>query len=443
MAQSAYVDRKIFEEEMWLFIRNSLASVLLLFCFTLGFRAHAEEDDVSKLIQQASPAVVYLQGSGTTGEKIGSGFLISSDGRVVTNLHVVAGIDQLQVKVGSNSVYNNVKVIAFDSTRDLAVLKISGKNFPKLLLANSSQVKPGQQVVVLGHPQGLAGSATQGIVSAVRVFKEAGVTLIQTDASVNPGNSGGPLLNSQGKVIGVITSKLGGSEGLNFAVPSNDVHELLRKPFLSLSLAELNNSLRQIKYSTSVTPRSITSRWKSLTTGDLYIVRVIDDRLLIEKIVDRADAVMGVYMRADLRKDQDVYRGVNRLGTVIFNSLGEPKSCQLTEENVFEIRVLSDSIIEGVSRGYNVSAGSATSDCEFTPNEISSFSWIPALPEDAPHPIKSREQHERKSQADAKRRQLCEQLAQEIMRECGVNLSAHQVGSCLGKKDAYALYCEK
>lgn len=427
------------------FLRNSYASVLWFFCIGVSFLAHAE-NDASNLIQKASPAVVLLQGTGSDGKKLGSGFLVSSDGQIVTNLHVIAGLDQLQVKVGSDSTFDHAKVIAFDQKRDLAVLKIPGNNLPYLPLANSSLVKSGQQVVALGHPQGLAGSASQGIVSAVRTLNDTGVTLIQTDASVNPGNSGGPLLNGQGEVIGVVTLKLSGSEGLNFAVPSNDVRDLIRKPALSLSLAGLNTTLRKMKYFAAKTPRSIPLRWKNPETGNLYSVRLLGDRLFIERIVNHADAVMGAYMRAELRKDEDVYRGVHRSGDVIFNSQGDPKPCKQTREGNFEIHVLSDSIIEGVSQrheiSYNISVNSTTSDCAFRALDKSPFTWIPAFPEDTPLPVESKEQYERRSQADSKRRDGCEQIALEILRDCGVTVGAYQWGYCSELKRSHALYCK-
>jgi serine protease Do len=159
---------------------------------------------------------------------IGTGMIISEDGYILTNNHVVAGASQLQVILSDGKQYG-AKIVGTDPKTDLAVIRINpvGK-LQTVVFGDSDRVQVGEWVVAIGHPRGLDQTVTQGIISAKH---RKGITdpdtyqdFIQTDAAINPGNSGGPLLNLDGQVIGVnavIASQSGGSEGLGFAIPSN------------------------------------------------------------------------------------------------------------------------------------------------------------------------------------------------------------------------------
>lgn len=158
-------------------------------------------------------------------QAVGSGFIISADGKILTNAHVVDGANTVTVKLSDNSEYQ-AKVIGKDKQSDVALLKIDAKNLPAAHLGNSDQLSVGEWVLAIGSPFGLDYSATQGIVSALgrNLPNETYVPFIQTDAAVNPGNSGGPLFNTRGEVIGInsqIYSQTGGYQGLSFAIPIN------------------------------------------------------------------------------------------------------------------------------------------------------------------------------------------------------------------------------
>lgn len=162
---------------------------------------------------------------------LGSGTLVSKDGYIVTNAHVVENSDKILVKLSDKRVFN-AKVIGVDKGTDLALLKINAKNLPFVQLADSKNVKVGEWVLAIGSPFGFEYSATQGIVSGIgrSIGRERYVPFIQTDAAVNPGNSGGPLFNLKGQVIGInaqILSKTGGYLGLSFAIPSNIVSNIV------------------------------------------------------------------------------------------------------------------------------------------------------------------------------------------------------------------------
>jgi serine protease Do len=155
----------------------------------------------------------------------GSGFLISSDGLVLTNAHVVDGAKEVTVKLSDHREYK-AKVLGADRASDIAVLRIDGRDFPSVLLGDSDQLGVGDYVLAIGEPFGLEETATAGIVSAKgRSLPGDGyVPFIQTDAAVNPGNSGGPLFDANGSVVGInaqIYSNSGGYQGVSFAIPIN------------------------------------------------------------------------------------------------------------------------------------------------------------------------------------------------------------------------------
>ncbi|HEY8778247.1 MAG TPA: trypsin-like peptidase domain-containing protein [Solirubrobacterales bacterium] len=185
----------------------------------------------------ASPFDLFGGGSGG-GTATGSGFVIDTDGHILTNNHVVSGAQSIHVKLGGSNTSYDAQVVGKDPATDLALLKISApsSDLHPLSLGDSSSVQVGDPVVAIGNPFGLDQTATTGIVSALQRQIQAPngfaiSNVIQTDASINPGNSGGPLLNSAGQVIG-ITSQIetgggNGSVGIGFAIPSNTARQVV------------------------------------------------------------------------------------------------------------------------------------------------------------------------------------------------------------------------
>ena len=167
------------------------------------------------------------------GYSSGTGFLISQDGYVVTNYHVIEGAQTLTVTLHNEEKYT-AEVVGYESTNDLAVLKIEGADFPYVTIGKSADLRVGDQVVAIGNALGtLSSSLTVGYVSGVdRIVDTEGVVMnmVQTDVAINSGNSGGPLFNMQGEVVGITTAKFSGQtesgvgiEGLGFAIPMDDV----------------------------------------------------------------------------------------------------------------------------------------------------------------------------------------------------------------------------
>jgi S1-C subfamily serine protease len=206
----------------------------------------------AQIAKKVSPSVVIIQGKADSGDMLGSGFIISKDGKIVTNLHVIRDMKTASVHLPSRPLgkgwsvepdpFDSVSVLATDERRDLAIIKIAGSDLPVLELGNSDALTVGEPLVIVGSPQGLEGTVTAGILSSVRDASE-GFTVLQTDAAVNPGNSGGPLLNNKGQAVGVVSFKLRSTEGLNFAIPINYVRRLLTNLHEPMSLAQMRQHL--------------------------------------------------------------------------------------------------------------------------------------------------------------------------------------------------------
>ncbi|MGD1872103.1 MAG: HhoA/HhoB/HtrA family serine endopeptidase [Mastigocoleus sp.] len=241
---------------------------------------------VVRVVQNVGPAVVRIDTSRTISRRVpegfdddpflrryfgdrvprsrqqqgsGSGFIVESNGRILTNAHVVNGADKVTVSLQNGRSFDGV-VRGEDPLTDVAVIEIEAKNLPTVSTGNSDSLQPGEAVIAIGNPLGLNYTVTSGIVSATgRSSRDIGapdkrVDYIQTDAAINPGNSGGPLLNSNGEVIGMNTAIIRGAQGLGFAIPMNTVQriaqELVEKgkvdhPFLGIQMLTLNKEVKE------------------------------------------------------------------------------------------------------------------------------------------------------------------------------------------------------
>lgn len=194
----------------------------------------------------------------STSQGLGSGVIISSDGIVLTNNHVIAGADSIVVTLSDKRKYK-AKIIGADPRTDVAVIKIiDGKNLPLAQLGDSKDLSVGEWVLAIGNPLGLSSTVTSGIISA-KGRDHVGITdfedFIQTDAAINPGNSGGALVNLKGEVIGIntaIASKTGGYMGIGFAIPSNMARKVMSeliskgkvtRGYLGIQIQDLDENL--------------------------------------------------------------------------------------------------------------------------------------------------------------------------------------------------------
>lgn len=207
------------------------------------------------LSREAAPA--EFASHGKTGQGSGSGFLVTSDGYLVTCAHVVEGTTKIDVVVNGGQSYPG-QVVAFDKAHDLAVVRIIGTNLPTVPLGNSDAVELAQEVRAVGYPLstvlGESVKITRGTVAGV--VNTEGRKLFQVDASINPGNSGGPLVNEMGQVVGVASAKLAGEDidGVGFAVPTSEVLNLLRSKGVTPTVASGGERLDGPSLARRVTP---------------------------------------------------------------------------------------------------------------------------------------------------------------------------------------------
>jgi S1-C subfamily serine protease len=189
----------------------------------------------------------------------GSGFILSADGRLLTNAHVVEGADRVKVRLKDGKVYQGT-VVGIDKVTDVAAVKIDAVNLPTVEIGKTEKLQPGEWAIAIGNPLGLDNTVTVGIISALgRSSSDVGVPdkrvkFIQTDAAINPGNSGGPLLNSEGKVVGVNTAIRADAQGLGFAIPIETAQRIAEQlfetgkvdhPYLGVHMVTLTPELRQ------------------------------------------------------------------------------------------------------------------------------------------------------------------------------------------------------
>ncbi|WP_204153095.1 HhoA/HhoB/HtrA family serine endopeptidase [Leptolyngbya sp. CCY15150] len=191
-------------------------------------------------------------------EGTGSGFILSADGQLITNAHVVEGADTVEVTLKDGRTFQG-EVLGTDPVTDIAVIKIDAVDLPTVTLGNSETLIPGQWAIAIGNPLGLDNTVTAGIISATgRSSSQIGipdkrVRFIQTDAAINPGNSGGPLLNDRGEVIGINTAIRANAQGLGFAIPIETALRVAQQlvetgrvehPFLGIQMVDLDDNFK-------------------------------------------------------------------------------------------------------------------------------------------------------------------------------------------------------
>ncbi|MGB7375764.1 MAG: HhoA/HhoB/HtrA family serine endopeptidase [Rivularia sp. (in: cyanobacteria)] len=252
------------------------------------FRESRDPNFVVSVVQEVGPAVVRIDTSKTVTSQVpdefsdpflrrffgsgvppqsrerqqrgnGSGFIINSNGEILTNSHVVDGADRVTVELKDGRKFDG-QVLGEDPVTDVAVIKIDADKLPVVELGDSETLQPGEAVIAIGNPLGLNYTVTSGIISATgRSSSDIGasdkrVDYIQTDAAINPGNSGGPLLSARGQVIGMNTAIIRGAQGLGFAIPVNTVkrisQELIAKgrvdhPYLGIQMVTLTPEVKE------------------------------------------------------------------------------------------------------------------------------------------------------------------------------------------------------
>ncbi|MET0244965.1 MAG: trypsin-like peptidase domain-containing protein [Flavitalea sp.] len=275
----------------------------------------------------------------------GSGAIISEDGYIVTNNHVVAGADEINVTL-SNKKSFKAKVVGADPASDLAVIKIEAKNLPFLVYGNSDEVKVGQWVLAIGYPLTLETTVTAGIVSAKgrtleinRRQSDAPVeSFIQTDAAVNPGNSGGPLVSTEGKLIGInsaIASPTGAYAGYSFTIPVNIVKKIIAD---LMKFGTVQRAYLGIEYA----PESISDEQKEkngIESGEgVYVMNVRENGAAVNAGIKKGDVItkvngVPVLNAADMVGQIATYRPGDKIN-VTYRREGKEINTPITLKNI-------------------------------------------------------------------------------------------------------------
>lgn len=356
---------------------------LMLLSPPMGPLAGAQQPapNLSELVKSTVDAVVLIVVSDENGKPKGeaSGFIISKDGRIVTNHHVIAGAHSAIVKLNNGAFFPVEGIVADDPNHDLSVIKVSGKNLPTLPLANPDTISVGDHVLAIGSPLGLENSVTDGIVSAFR-DDERGGSWIQTTAPASHGNSGGPLLLMDGKVAGVVTWKASEGENLNFAVPSRLIF-----PLLSESSVHPLGTTSATQAAAPAVPLG-ERVWSSMTTGRDYKVRADGDYIYAEWVLPTPLQSTAAFMRLELKKSGEKWIGKARsylpyeYKSSYFDfwrtgqTIGTANVNWCRVEVDVEIDKLSDARVEGKSQGYE---SFDAKKCHPGKLEWKPFTWIP------------------------------------------------------------------
>jgi Do/DeqQ family serine protease len=263
----------------------------------------------------------------------GSGFIISADGRILTNAHVIDGADTVKVTLKDGRSFQG-KVLGKDELTDVAVVKIEANNLPTVTIGNSEKLQPGESAIAIGNPLGLDNTVTTGVISATGRSsnligaQDKRVSYIQTDAAINPGNSGGPLLNSRGEVVGMNTAIIQGAQGLGFAIPISTAQRIsnqlittgkVQHPYLGIQMQALNAELKEninsdpnsgLSVDTDkgvlirrVVPNSPAAQ-AGIRAGDIIQKlngQAVSDADSVQKVVE--DSKIGADLRMDLRRN--------------------------------------------------------------------------------------------------------------------------------------------
>lgn len=265
---------------------NTLTSTNNSSFLSISDIAAMNSDSVVEITISSTSSNVFFGDYTTTGS--GSGVIISSDGYILTNNHVISDAKEINIRLHDGTEYK-ATVVGSDSRTDIGIIKVDAKNLKPVTIGDSDKLVVGEIAVVIGNPLGeLGGTVTNGIISALeREIKLEGskMNLIQTNAAINPGNSGGGLFNSKGELVGIVVAKSFGLEieGLGFAIPVNDVKNVINdilnlgyvsgRPFLGVSLADSkqtqvpSNSIWGFLYGQSMTT----------TSYGAYVSEVISD----------------------------------------------------------------------------------------------------------------------------------------------------------------------
>jgi len=322
------------------------------------FKESRDPNFVVAVVQEVGPAVVRIDTSRTVSSRVpdefndpffrrffgnrgssqprerqqrgnGSGFIVNSNGEILTNAHVVDGADRVTVELKDGRKFDG-QVLGEDPVTDVAVIKIDADNLPTVPLGDSDAVQPGEAVIAIGNPLGLNYTVTSGIISATgRSSSDIGasdkrVDYMQTDAAINPGNSGGPLLSARGRVIGMNTAIIRGAQGLGFAIPVNTVkrisQELIAKgrvdhPYLGIQMVTLTPDVKE-KLNSEIGNPSISA------DKGVLLIRIMRGSPASQGGLKAGDVIVSINEKS-VKRNEDVQKLVEK------SKIGQPLNIQV------------------------------------------------------------------------------------------------------------------
>ena len=281
-----------------------LSFSILICAFPSFIYATQAEIPISELFKKHVDSIVLI-GVVTKRNKVsrvGSGFFVSEDGYIVTNYHIVEKAINIFVKLKSNHAYSSVRVVGFDAAKDIAILKIDDNGFKPVTLGNSNHLEIGQKVVTIGNPLGLENTVTDGLISSIR--QGEGTKLLQISVPLSNGNSGGPLFDLKGEVVGITTAAYAKGQNLNFAVPINYIKPLLRKTNYTPFVAKIDkpNARGRLEKSSALTSLAFDSK------GNLqfYVIKPKDTLFSLAK---RFNTTVDQLKQLNNLKSSAIYKG--------------------------------------------------------------------------------------------------------------------------------------
>jgi hypothetical protein len=235
--------------------------------------------DIPTIARLANGAVVSVVMSDKNNQPVaqGSGFLITPDGDIATNYHVIQEGTSAVIKFPDGAFYLVDGVVAVDKDHDIAIIKAHGTNFHTVAFGDSDKLQVGEDVVAIGNPLSLESTVSNGIISGMRELEGSDIKFLQITAPISPGSSGGPLFNMMGEVVGITTSHLREGENLNFAIPINRLKALL---------SVQSSKVQPFPSEPAATPKpsEFPTRWKSMKSGAVFVLRFEDNYIYAERV---------------------------------------------------------------------------------------------------------------------------------------------------------------
>ena len=301
-------------------VHKAFLSTVLLIAAGRGLAAQTTPDP-GTLYKQASPAVVLIEAMGSDGKvaQIGSGLLVSADGKLLTNYHVISHFKQATVRLASGDAYDLVEVIAIDKRKDIAFLKIPAVDLPFVKLGRSSAVEIGNTVYSIGSPLGLQNTLSQGLVSGIREMD--GYRLFQISAPISHGSSGGPVFDANGQVIGIAALTIDAGQNLNFAIPIDYARGMLgmsqTQPLASIYEPEPPPEPKQevtkpsaASATTEIPPEEMKKGAFAFLEKKMGIWHLDDARHLLGEPIRQRDALVGTQVDGEIYSSPDPTKGM-------------------------------------------------------------------------------------------------------------------------------------